>query len=196
MAQTAVLSKKKKVSEYLKGWLPYRYKRYYFFGLVTVISLVLPFIRINDNHFFLLSFDHKQLHLFFTRFDMQELYLMPFLLIFLFLGVFFITTLGGRIFCGWACPQTIFRVVYRDLIQTKLLKLRKRISNKQQEIDFSKPGNKAKWVIGFLIWSVLAFIAAADFLWYFVPPEDFFQYIQNPSEHGVLMGVLIITAGF
>ncbi len=189
-------SSKERMKEYLKGWIPYRYKRYYFFVFLTIVALVLPFIKINGNHFFLLNFDHKQLHLFFVRFDMQELYLMPFLLIFGFLGVFFITTLGGRVWCGWACPQTIFRVIYRDLIQTKLLGIRKNILNKQKEPDYSKPENRVKGAIGFLIWVVLSFIAAADFLWYFVPPEDFFQYIKNPSEHGVLMGALFIVAGF
>ncbi len=189
-------SKANKAKEYLKNWIPYRYKRYVVFAIVTIVSLVLPWIKINGNHFFLLNFDHKQLHLFFVRFDMQELYLMPFLLWILFFGIFFITTLGGRVWCGWSCPQTIFRVIYRDLIETKLLHLRKRISNKQIEPDMSKPQNKVKKLIAILIWSILAFIAAADFIWYFVPPEDFFKYIQNPGEHAVLMGFWIGVALF
>jgi len=180
--------KKNRAKEYLKNWVPYRTKRYWLFGIVTIVALVLPFIKINGNHFFLLNFDHKQLHFLFVRFDMQELYLMPFLLMLLFLGIFFMTTLGGRVWCGWACPQTIFRVIYRDLFETKLLHLRKRITNKQQEPDWSKPENKAKEGIAIALWSVLALIAAADFVWYFVPPEDFFQYIQNPGEHSVLIG--------
>lgn len=112
-------------NDYLKGWMPYNTKRYIAFGLITLISLVIPFLRIDGKHLFLLSFDKMQLHLLFVSFDMQELYLMPFLLIILFLGIFFMTTLGGRVWCGWACPQTIFRVVYRDLIETKILGLRK-----------------------------------------------------------------------
>ncbi|MRJ02295.1 MAG: cytochrome c oxidase accessory protein CcoG [Epsilonproteobacteria bacterium] len=187
---------KNRAKEYLKGWIPYRYKRYLFFGIVTIIALVLPWIKINGNHFFLLNFDKMQLHLFFVRFDMQELYLMPFLLWILFFGIFFITTLGGRVWCGWSCPQTIFRVIYRDLIETKLLHLRKRISNKQIEPDMSKPENKVKKLIAILLWSVLAFIAAADFIWYFVPPEDFFRYISDPASHPVLMGFWIGLALF
>ncbi len=190
--QTKVKASKQRMKEYLKGWVPYRYKRYVFFVLATVVALVLPFITIHGNHFFLLNFDHKQIHLFFTKFDMQELYMMPFLLIFGFLGVFFLTTLGGRVWCGWACPQTIFRVIYRDLIQTKLLHIRKRITNKQQEVT----GQYPKRIIGGLIWTILAIIAAINFVWYFVPPEDFFQYIKHPSEHGVMMGTIAILAGF
>ncbi len=190
--------KEKKVNakEYLKGWIPYRIKRYWMYVAISIISLILPWIRINGNHFFLLNFDHKQLHFFFVRFDMQELYLMPFLLMLLFLGIFALTSVGGRVWCGWACPQTIFRVLYRDLIETKLLHLYKRISNKQQEVDLSKPENMTKKIIAIAIWSILAFIAAADFLWYFVPPEDFFKYIQDPSNHTVLMGFWIGVALF
>lgn len=57
---------------------PYRIKRYYSYILATIISLIVPFITINGNHLFLLSFDKKQLHLMGIAFDMQELYLMPF----------------------------------------------------------------------------------------------------------------------
>lgn len=182
--------------EYLAGWTPWRIKRYWFYGLVTVLSLVIPWIQIDGNHLFLLSFDKLKLHLMFVQFDMQELYLMPFLLMILFIGIFGITVLGGRVFCGWMCPQTIFRVVYRDLIETKLLGLRKRIKNKQQEPDYSKVENKIKRVVALLLWTGLAFVAAADLMWYFVPPEDFFAYIQNPAEHPVLIGSILVIVGF
>ncbi|HIC10912.1 MAG TPA: cytochrome c oxidase accessory protein CcoG [Campylobacterales bacterium] len=176
--------------------LPYAKKRYMMYLFATVVALTLPFIQVNDNHFFLLNFDHKQVHLFFIRFDMQELYLMPFLLIMLFLGIFLMTVMGGRVFCGWACPQTIFRVLYRDFIETKLLKLRKSIKNKQKEPDMSKPENKIKKAIAIGIWSLLALIAASDFSWYFVPPETFFEYLQNPAEHTILFGFVLSVALF
>jgi len=171
----------------------YRYKRYYFYILATIVSLALPWIRVNGNHFFLLNFDHMKVHLFFVKFDMQELYLMPFLLIMLFLGIFFMTTLGGRVWCGWTCPQTIFRVIYRDLIKTKLLHIRKSIQNKQSP---DKPGTTGKKIIAILIWSVLAVIAGADFMWYFVPPEDFFKYLQDPTGHMVMLGFVFGIAAF
>ena len=188
--------KKNQAKEYLKGWVPYRIKRYWAYIAATVMALVMPWITIGGNHLFLLSFDHKKLHLAGVAFDMQELYLMPFLLMLLFLGIFAVTAVGGRAWCGWACPQTIFRVIYRDGIETKLLGLRKRIKNKQKDPDMSKSENQIKKVIAILLWSILAFIAAADFLWFFVPPEDFFTYLQNPGEHMMLFGILIGTALF
>ncbi len=189
-------TKKNQAKEYLKGWVPYRIKRYWVYAIATVVALVMPWITMGENHLFLLSFDHKKLELAGVSFDMQELYLMPFLLMLLFLGIFAVTALGGRAWCGWACPQTIFRVIYRDGIETKLLGLRKRIKNKQKEPDMSKMENKVKKVIAVLLWSLLAFIAAADFMWFFVPPEDFFRYLSNPAEHMVLVGMFVGIALF
>jgi cytochrome c oxidase accessory protein FixG len=182
--------------EYLKDWVPYRTKRVVLFIIVTVIGLSMPFITIDGNHLFLLSFDHKQLHLAGVAFDMQELYLMPFLLMILFIGIFFITVLLGRAWCGWACPQTIFRVIYRDWIETNLLGIRKSIKNKQKQPDMSKNGNAFKKVIAVIIWSLLAMTAAANFVWFFVPPEDFFSYMQNPMEHTTLLGVWLGLTAF
>ncbi|SFV63508.1 FERREDOXIN DOMAIN INTEGRAL MEMBRANE [hydrothermal vent metagenome] len=188
--------KKNQTKEYLKGWVPYRIKRYWAYVAATIVALIMPFITIGGNHLFLLSFDQKKLHLAGVAFDMQELYLMPFLLMLLFLGIFSVTAVGGRAWCAWACPQTIFRVIYRDGIETKLLGLRKRIKNKQKDPDMSKSENKVKKVIAVLLWSLLAFLAAADFMWYFVPPEDFFAYLSNPMEHLTLVGMFVGIALF
>jgi cytochrome c oxidase accessory protein FixG len=114
----------------------------------------------------------------------------------MFLGIFGMTVVGGRVFCGWVCPQTVFRVIYRDLIETKILGLRGRIKNKQKEPDMSKPENKVKKVIAVLMWSVLAVIAGADFIWYFVPPEDFFNYLNNPADHMTMIGFVLGVAAF
>lgn len=181
---------------YLAGWIPYRIRRYWFFALVTAFTLIVPWVRIDGNHLFLLSFDKLKLHLMFVQFDMQELYLMPFVLMFLFIGIFGITVLGGRFFCGWMCPQTIFRVAYRDLLETKIFKLRKRIKNKQIEPDYSTTKNKMKRIALLLISVVLALLAATDLMWFFVPPEDFLQYMRNPSEHTVLIGTILGIAAF
>jgi len=182
---------KKEKPKKLDTGTPYRFKRYYVYIALTIFSLSLPFITINGNHVFLLSFDKGQLHLMGTLFDMQEFYLMPFVLMLLFIGIFAATAVGGRVFCGWACPQTIFRVIYRDLIETKLLGMRKRISNKQKEPDYSTKENAMKRMVAIGIWTLLSFVAAANFLWFFVPPEDFFVYILNPWEHTILMGFLL-----
>ncbi|OIP55614.1 MAG: cytochrome c oxidase accessory protein CcoG [Helicobacteraceae bacterium CG2_30_36_10] len=175
---------------------PWRITRYYVYSLITLVLLATPWIVIDGHHLFLLSFDKMKLHLAFIQFDMQELYLMPFLLILMFLGIFAMTVVGGRVFCGWMCPQTIFRVIYRDLIETKILGMRKRIKNKQQEPDMSKTENKVKQVIAILLWTALSIIASANLLWFFVPPEDFFAYLADFDNHWIVFGTLIAMTLF
>jgi len=173
----------------------FRIKRYWGYILATIVAIATPFIKIGGNQVFLLSFDKKQLHLLGTVFDMQELYMMPFLLMFMFIGIFAVTAIGGRAWCGWACPQTIFRVIYRDLIEGKLLGLR-RIKNKQKEPDWSKSENAIKRIIGILIWFALSLLAAADFMWYFIPPADFFAYLSDINNHMTMFGFIIGVAAF
>ena len=170
--------------------LSYAKRRYIFFACITLFVFVLPFIRVNDAQLFLLSFDKSRVDLFFAKFDMQELYLLPFLFIILFLSIFFLTTLAGRVWCGWSCPQTIFRTIFRDLLQTKILKIRKNIQNKQNE----PKGQILKRALAVGIWCILALVISANFLWYFVPPLDFFAYLKEPSEHGVLLAFWLVIA--
>ena len=60
----------------------------------------------------------------------------------------------------------------------------------------SKFENKVKKLIAVLLWTVLALVAAADFLWFFVPPEDFITYMAHPMDHLVLVGSLLGIAAF
>jgi len=173
----------------------YSEKRYLTYGVITIFTLLLPFITINGNHMLLLSFDKLQFHLLGFVFNMNELYVMPFLLMFLFIGIFAMTAIFGRVWCGWACPQTIFRVIYRDLIESTILDLR-RIKNKQKEINYSKNSNKIKKYISLIIWGILCLIIASNFMLYFIPPEDFIQYIKDPKEHFYLYMFIISIAVF
>ncbi len=175
--------------------MSYAKKRYITYLLLTIFIMGLPFITINGNHILLLSFDKQQFHFIGTAYNVNELYIMPFLLMFLFIGIFAITTILGRIWCGWGCPQTIFRVIYRDLIETTILDLR-RFKNKQKDIDYSKTRNKIKKYISLAVWGILCLVIASNFMLYFVPPEDFFLYIQDPINHSILILFILSIAGF
>lgn len=171
--------------------MTYAKKRYINFFAITIFTFCLPFFTINGNQILLLSFDKMQFHFLGLAFEMQELYIMPFLLIILFIGIFAMTSIAGRVWCGWACPQTIFRVIYRDLIESKIFNLRK-ISNKQKNINYSTIENKIKKILSIGLFSIISLIIASNFIWYFIPPKDFFIYLQNPNEH-VFMYMFILT---
>ncbi len=173
----------------------YTKKRYIGYILITLFIMGLPFITINGNHILLLSFEKLEFHFLGFSFDVNELFVMPFLLMFLFIGIFALTSMFGRVWCGWACPQTIFRVIYRDLIESTILDLR-RIKNKQKDIDYSKKGNQLKKYIALFLWAIITLIIASNFMWYFVPPEDFFVYIQEPLNHTFLIIFILSIATF
>lgn len=173
----------------------YTKKRYITYLAITIFTFVLPFITINGNHMLMLSFVNLQFHFLGYSYNMNELYVMPFLLMFLFIGIFAMTTMFGRVWCGWACPQTIFRVIYRDLIEGTILDLRK-IKNKQKEPNLTNKINAIKKYIGFLLLAIICLVISVNFIWYFVPPEDFFAYMKEPKEHLFLIGFVLTTAGF
>ena len=175
--------------------MSYTKKRYLTYIFITVFTLVLPFITINGNHILLLSFDKLQFHILGFAYNVNELYVMPFLLMFLFIGIFAMTAIFGRVWCGWSCPQTIFRTIYRDLIESTILDIR-RIKNKQKDIDYSKRSNQIRKYISIFLWIIISTIIATNFMWYFVPPEDFFVYIQDPANHSFMIIFIISIAMF
>lgn len=176
--------------------LPLRYKRYIFYIFLTILLIGTPFIEIHGNQVFLLSFEQRELHLLGIVFHSSELYLLPFLLMFLFIGIFFLTTLGGRIWCGWGCPQTLFRVIYRDLIETKILGLRKSIANKQKHPNYAKKSLIFKKILALTLFSIISLLASAIFLFYFVPPKSFLSHILDPKNHTILFTLWISLAAF
>ncbi|WP_033765641.1 cytochrome c oxidase accessory protein CcoG [Helicobacter pylori] len=177
-------------SHFLKS---FRLKRYIGFVLISLALLITPFIRIDGAHLFLISFEHKQLHFLGKIFSAEELQILPFMVILLFIGIFFITTSLGRVWCGWACPQTFLRVLYRDVIETKIFKLHKKISNKQ-ESPKNTPSYKIRKVLSVLLFAPIVAGLMMLFFFYFIAPEDFFSYLKNPSEHPVAMGFWLFSA--
>ena len=175
--------------------MSYSKKRYFVYFSLTLFIMLIPFITINNNHILLLSFDKLQFHFVGSVYSVSELYVMPFLLMFLFIGIFALTSMFGRIWCAWSCPQTIFRVIYRDLIESTILDLR-RIKNKQKEIDYNKKANQIKKYIAVSLWFVITLIISSNFMLYFIPPEDFFVYIQNPAEHSFMIIFILSIALF
>jgi cytochrome c oxidase accessory protein FixG len=84
----------------------YRSKRWLVLWLQAAVMIALPFIRVRGQS--VLRFDVATLKLYFfgSAVWISEAYF--FLLVFLLfaVGVMLFTVLYGRIWCGWACPQT------------------------------------------------------------------------------------------
>ena len=84
--------------------------------VLIVIYSGLPWITINDKPAMLLDVMHRRFTFFGTTFLPSDTLLLALLLIMLFIGIFLITALFGRVWCGWACPQTVYlEFIYRPI---------------------------------------------------------------------------------
>ncbi len=75
--------------------------------LLTAIYVALPWIRINGNPALFLDVEHRQFHYFGLTFVGQDVWLAFFVLSGVGFCLFYVTALLGRVWCGWACPQTV-----------------------------------------------------------------------------------------
>ncbi|MDE3084247.1 MAG: cytochrome c oxidase accessory protein CcoG, partial [Verrucomicrobiota bacterium] len=76
-------------------------------GLMVVYT-ALPWIKIGGYPAVFLDVTDRRFHLFGWTLAAQDLWLLFFFISGLGFALFFITALFGRIWCGWACPQTVF----------------------------------------------------------------------------------------
>jgi cytochrome c oxidase accessory protein FixG len=80
-------------------------------ALIAVL-LGIPWIRIGGDPLVLLDIPARQFHVFGLVIFPQELFFLWLIIAGLALTLFFVTALLGRIWCGWACPQTVFTDVF------------------------------------------------------------------------------------
>lgn len=86
-------------------------------GVLLAIYYIVPFLRWdrgpgNPNQAVLVDLDRPRLYFFFIELWPQEIYFLVGLLILAALSLFLFTALFGRVWCGYACPQTVWTDLY------------------------------------------------------------------------------------
>ena len=76
-------------------------------GLLA-IYYVFPWLRWDGRQLLLLDLPARKFYLFGWTFWPQDFLFLAFLLVLAALCLFFFTTLAGRLWCGYACPQTVW----------------------------------------------------------------------------------------
>lgn len=161
-----------------------------------IIFFGLPFIKYQGEPLFLFNVLERKFILFGMIFWPQDFFLfgLGMLVFILFIVVF--TVVFGRVFCGWACPQTIFmEMIFRkieywiegDFNKQKLLS--KQSWSKEKIL---KRGSKL------LVFFLISFIIACTFLSYLVGVDEIKRYItEGLGAHiGGFVSLIIFTAIF
>jgi cytochrome c oxidase accessory protein FixG len=84
-------------------------------ALLIAILFAIPWIRLDGQPLVLLDIPARQFHVFGLVIFPQELFFLWLIVVGLALALFFFTALAGRLWCGWACPQTVFTDVYAGI---------------------------------------------------------------------------------
>ncbi|MFN8438590.1 MAG: cytochrome c oxidase accessory protein CcoG [Cytophagales bacterium] len=84
--------------------------------LFIAILVIIPFVKINGYPLLLLNILERRFVIFGKVFWPQDFYILAFVLLSFFVFIILFTAIFGRIWCGWACPQTIFmEMVFRKI---------------------------------------------------------------------------------
>ena len=91
-------------------------RRIVFSYFLLVIFFGLPWLSYQENPFLLFNLIERKFVFFFQPFFPQDFFLVALMIMIVFIAIFMFTAVLGRIWCGWACPQTVFlEMVYRRI---------------------------------------------------------------------------------
>jgi len=169
----------------------WRHRRDFFYWTLIVLYLVLPWTHFGGKQTILLNIAAREFTLFGQTFFATDL---PLLLILILGGLFligFITSIWGRVWCGWACPQTVFiDAIYRKIEILIEGNARSRAALDKAPWSASKVFKRAlKWTL----YLIVSLHIAHSFLGYFVGTRDLFWITTRPPEEN--MGLFIAMVG-
>ena len=177
-------------SEDVKGL--FRRWRTRVYWVLILIFLSLPWVKINGHQAILLNLPERRFAFFGLTFWAHDGPIIFFLLLFLTMSLIYVTAIWGRVWCGWACPQTVFiDAIYRkieNLIDGNPIE-RRRLD--AAPLSLKKVGKRLlKWGLFLLI----SLSITHSFLAYFVGAENLAQMVtSSPSENWVSFLITWVT---
>ncbi len=136
------------------------------------IYYIFPWFQWGDRQAVLFDIPARQFHIFGITFWPQDFIYLAFILILAAITLFFFTTLAGRLWCGFACPQTIWTDAF--LWMERLIE-----GDRQKQIKLAKaPMSMRKFrliVTKQTLWLVFALFTGFTFVGYFTPIHELTQ---------------------
>lgn len=167
-------------------WTKRRVLAYFLIAIFTLI----PHLRLNGKPWILLDVAHRRFTILGYTFLPTDTLLLALLMLTVFVSIFLMTALFGRVWCGWACPQT----VYMEFLFRPIDRLFQKTAGKGGRPK--EPVQGIRWVLRFLVYLVLCAFLAHTFLAYFVGTEELSRWMRHsPLEHPIPFLVMAATTG-
>ncbi|MFV1883564.1 MAG: cytochrome c oxidase accessory protein CcoG [Balneola sp.] len=153
-----------------------------------------PFLEINGQPLLMINILEREFVIFGVRFWPQDLHLLVFGMLTFIIAVVLFTAIFGRLFCGWACPQTIFMEMVFRRIEYWIE------GDSSDQIRL----NRAPWTTEKIlkktskhaIFYGMAFLISNLFLAYVIGKDAWFELVTDPpSQHLGGLSAMIIFSG-
>jgi cytochrome c oxidase accessory protein FixG len=169
-------------------------KLYNYRWIVAIILLALlfagPFIKYKGEPFMLFNIFERKFILFGQLFWPQDFHLVVLSLITFIVFIILFTVIFGRVFCGWACPQTIFmEFVFRQIEYLIEGDYHKQKKLDRQAWNFEKIWKKS---LKHLIFYAIAFVISNTFLAYIVGIERLKELVETGPMANLTSFIAII----
>ncbi len=156
------------------------------YALIALFG-VLPWISIGGKPAILIDVAARRFTLFGTTFFPTDTLIMAVLVLIIFVGIFLITALAGRVWCGWACPQTVYmEFLYRPI---EFL-----IDGPPGSRRASQGSQGPRKVLKYAVFFACSCYLAHTFLAYFVGVDQLWHWIgSSPAQHPTAFIVMAAT---
>lgn len=186
-----------------RSWVYVKKIKGKFFRYRTVLSWFLiaflvaaPFVKVKGHQFLMFNVLERRFNIFGFPFWPQDFHLFVVSMIIAVVFVALFTVAFGRLFCGWACPQTIFlEMVFRKIEYWIEGDKGAQIRLDKEPWHFEKIRKKfSKWIVFF----VISFLVANVFLAYLIGGDKLIETVtDDPENHtGTLVSLLVFTSVF
>ncbi len=160
------------------------------FGILLIaVYVLLPWIPINGAPALFFDVEHRRFHIFGLTLLTQDLWVFFFLISGLGFSLFFLTALLGRLWCGWACPYTVFL----EHVFRRIERWIDGDANSRRKLD-AAPSSARKTIRRIVkqgLYILAAALIAHVFISYFVSLPRLYEFMrEGPLQHGATFTII------